>query len=329
MIGMNLALIVLLWGIYLLMLARALIQRRGSTEFRVTVWMMFFCVCLVLTLSGKSAEMALDHLVAGLPISVYLKYFALTQFAYLYFLLLHAYKPVAPVTFSLLRGLNRIALACGAISFILLVLLGVRQHPDVRYVVNAARDAVAAVFILIAILPRHLEMLRLETVPTMRIKHILYCMLCVAFGLATLTSLIALVSVVFDLGDVEQLLPIFQPLTYVTYLLFLFSLVPHRWTVVLLFPTRLHAYWRLRRLQRAVETLAQRRVHFDPVPVHRLSMSGLEFAIYHTVIAILDHAAHLPETAPRSKLTHDLMRFLQTKMDYPAIVSGLMRLRYD
>jgi hypothetical protein len=111
--------------------------------------------------------------------------------------------------------------------------------------------------------------------------------------------------------------------------LFLFSLVPHRWTVVLLFPTRLHAYWRLRRLQRAVETLAQRRVHFDPVPVHRLSMSGLEFAIYHTVIAILDHAAHLPETAPRSKLTHDLMRFLQTKMDYPAIVSGLMRLRYD
>jgi hypothetical protein len=311
------------------MLTRALIQRRGSAEFRLAVWAMFFCACLAFTFTGKDVEQAADLFFGGLPVSVYIKYFAMTQLAYIYFVLLNAYKPVAPMTSHVLRGINGFAVFAGVLTFALLALSNSPDHRDVRYFVNAGRDTVVSIFMILALLPRHIEMLRLENVQTMRIKHIIYCLLCITYMTVALTSLISLLIVVFDLVDMDRLLPVFLPLTYVAYTLFLFALVPHRWMVIMLFPARLYTYRRLRRLQRKVEALAQRRVHFDPVPLHPFSLGELEFAIYQTVIAILDHAAHLPETAPQSKLTHRLTHFLQTKMEYPTLVKGLAGLHYE
>lgn len=329
MSGLKLMLVGLLWAVYVLMLTRAVLRRHGLLAFRYAVWGMYFGACVAFTFTGRETELAADALLGGLPVSIYIKYFAMTQLAYLYWRLLDVYRPVRSATRQTLHAVNGVALAAGVVSFGLLASNGSPAHPDVRYYVNAGRDTVVGVFMLLAILPRHVEMIRLESVQTMRIKHVVYALLCITYLLVVATSLLSVGVVVLDLAEMDDLLPVFLPLTYIAYGFFLLALIPHRWTAVLLFPARLFAYWRLRRLQRAVTTLAHERVPYSSPAARPFSLGGLEFAIYQTVIGILDHAAHLPATAPTAPLTQQLTTVLATQHDYPLLVNALVRLRYD
>lgn len=329
MSGLKLLLVIVLWVVYAGTLTRALIQRRSDNEFRIVVWGMFFLACLAFTFTGQEVEQATDQFFGGLPVSIYIKYFALTHGVHLYCSLLHRVKPLSERTFRALRWLNRTALAAGVGSFILLVLFDVRDHPDVRYYVSAARDVIVALYMLLTIIPRNFTLFKAETVPTMQIKHVLNTLLCVTHVLIAVTSLISLVVIMFDLADINRLLPIFLPLTYLVYLFFLSALMPHRWTAVLLFPARLYTYWRLLRLQQEVQRLTQVNFHFDSLSIRFSAPSELEFAIYKTVIFILDHAVLMQNNADENHLSNRLTRFLQTERTYPTLVKGLVKLSYD
>ena len=329
MSGLKLALVLLLWTIYVGRFLQAILQRRGDDQFRIVVWWMFFLACLAFTFTGREVEEATDQLFGGLPVSIYIKFFAMIQIAYLYYRLMHTVNPLPATTFQLLRWLNRISIGTGIVSFAMFLLLDMRSNPDTRYYVSAARDSIVAVYMLFGIIPINLYLFKQEAVPTMRVKHVLNTLLCITYLLITLSSLVSLVIVNFHLGNIEQLLPIFLPLTYLVFVFFLSALLPHRWIAVLLFPARLYTYLRLRRLQHDVQRLTKVRYHFEEMPVRLLSLGELEFAIYQTVIFILDHAALMHPSSEKHHLSRQLAEFLEQEMSYPALVKGMARLKYD
>ena len=325
----KLILICLLWSIYIGLLARMLIRHRGTSEFRGAVWGLFFLACVAFTFSGLDVEQAADSAFNGLPVSIYVKYFALTYGVYLQCSLMHKAQPISAGIFRALKWLNRIALAAGGVSFILLVVFDLYNHPELRYYVSAARDFIVALYMLVILIPSNLSLFRAEAVPTMRIKLALSTLFCATYVLVALTSLISLVVVLSDLTDINVLLPVFLPLTYLVYGLFVCAIMPHRWTALVLFPVRLYIYWRLQRLRREVQRLAQIRLHFDLFPVRPSSPDELEFAIYQTVIFILDHAELMPFNADKNHLSNRLAQFLQVERSYPMLVRGLVRLTDD
>lgn len=329
MSGLKLILVLFLWTIYVGRLLQAILQRRGDDQFRNVIWWMFFLACLAFTFTGRQVEEATDQLFGGLPVSIYIKYFAMIQIAYLYYRLIHTVNPLPSKTFQMLRWLNPISIGTGIVSFAVILLLDIRSNPDTRYYVSAARDSIVAVYMLFGIIPINLYLFKQETVPTMRIKHALNTLLCITYMLIALSSLVSLVVVIFRLGNMEPLLSIFLPLTYLVFVFFLSALVPHRWIAVLLFPARLYTYLRLRRLQRDVQQLTKVRYHFEEIPVRLLSLGELEFAIYQTVIFILDHAALMHPSSEEHHLSRRLAEFLEQEMGYPALVKGMIRLKYD
>lgn len=319
----------LLWSIYIGLLARTLIRHRGTSEFRGAVWGMFFLACVAFTFSGVDVEQAADSAFNGLPVSIYIKYFTLTYGVYLHCSLLHKVKPFSAGMFRAMNWLNRTALAAGGISFALLVVFDLYDHPDLRYYVNAGRDLIVALYMLVILIPSNLSLFKAEAVPTMRVKFALNTLFCATYVLVALSSLISLVVVLFDLTDINLLLPIFLPLTYLVYGLFVLALLPHRWISFLLFPVRLYTYWRLQRVRREVQRLTQIRLDFDLFPAHLSSPAELEFAIYQTVIFILDHAELIPANADQNYLANRLAQFLQVERPYPMLVRGLVRLADD
>jgi hypothetical protein len=329
MSGVKLILVILLWTIYGLGLMRALIQQRGDAQSRLAIWAMFFCACLAFTFTGQEVEEQVDLFFGGLPVSIYIKYFALTQGIHMYCVLLHRVDPLSNRALQALRTLNRVGLVLGISSFILIMFLDIRYQPDTRYYVSAARDAIVAIYMFTAIIPRTIAMFHIETVPTMRIKHLIYTLFSLTYVLVAGSSLISLFVLLIDLYPVDRLLPVFLPLTYVTYGFFICALLPHRWIAILLYPARLYTYLRLRRVRRDVQALTPVKVPLQPVSNQWLSLGGLEFAIYQTVIAILDYAPLLDHSTDDKHLASRLNDLLRRELTYPMIVKGLTRLRYD
>jgi hypothetical protein len=75
--------ICVLWSIYIGLLVRMFIRHRGTSEFRGVVWRLFFLACVAFTFSGLDVEQVADAAFNGLPVSIYIKYFALTYDIYL------------------------------------------------------------------------------------------------------------------------------------------------------------------------------------------------------------------------------------------------------
>ncbi|MDX2137272.1 MAG: hypothetical protein SF123_04195 [Chloroflexota bacterium] len=324
---LKLLLIALLWTVYGCMLVRALMQRDANNRFRPQVWYLFFLGCVAFTFTGQEIELTTDQFFGGLPVSVYIKYFALTLIAYLYCTLMHTIKPITASTLRALRLVNWLAIGVGLVSFGLLVLSDIRFHPDTRYYVHAARDSIVTINMVWVIIPHNVSLFKIEQVPTMRIKHILNTLLCSTYVLVAVTSVISLIIVVFRLDDINRWLPIFLPLTYLVYFFFLWALVPHRWVAFFLYPARLYAYLRLRCLQRDVERLAELHMNLNIMPA-RWTLGELEFAIYQCVIFILDHASLIQPSDDKHHLAYRLSRVLRKEMDYPTLVRSLTRLRY-
>jgi hypothetical protein len=324
----KLLLVMLLWAVYIVQFVRVFRQQRGNPQFRFTVWWMFFLACVAFTFTGKDVEEATDALFRGLPISLYIKYFAMTQGIRLYFDLLHSVHPLPTQTFHRLHWLHSVSLWGGILSFIIVALLDVGTHPEIRYYVNAARDVVVAVYLLMGLIPVNRYLIGQETVPTMRFKLALNLLFCITYVTVAMSSLISLVVVMFRLGDVERLLPLFLPLTYVVYALFLAALVPHRWIAVLLFPGRLYTYSRLQKLCHVLQLHTGTAVPFKPMPVRVLSLGALEIAIYQTMIVIFDLIAQMRDEGHHDPLVQQLIQFTAVDHDYEDTLRGLRRLSH-
>lgn len=324
----KLLLVLLLWAVYTVQLVRVYRQQRGNPQFRLTVWWMFFLACAAFTFTGKDVEKATDTLFGGLPVSLYIKYFAMTQGTRLYFDLLHSVHPLPAQTLHRLRWLGPVSLWVGILSLAIAALFGIYIHPETRYYVSGARDAVTAAYLVIGLIPLNRYLIDQETVPTMRVKLTFNLLLCIAYVMVAVTSLVSLAVVVFRLGDVERLLPVFLPLTYVVYALFLAALVPHGWTAVLLFPARLYTYFRLRKLILSLQRHTHTTTPFKPMPVRILSMGALEIAIYQTMIVIFDLAAQVRDEAHDDPLIHKLVQFTAVNHAYEDTLRGLQRLSY-
>jgi hypothetical protein len=318
----------LLWAVYIVQFVRVFRQQRGNPQFRFAVWWMFFLACVAFTFTGKDVEETTDALFGGMPISLYIKYFAMTQGIRLYFDLLHSVHPLPTQIFHRLRWLHPLSLWGGVVTFIMVALLDIRAHPEMRYYVNAARDMVVAVYLLMGLIPVNRYLIVQETVPTMRFKLALNLLFCITYVTVAVSSLVSLIVVMFSLGDVERLLPLFLPLTYIVYALFLAALVPHRWIAVLLFPARLYMYSRLQKLLHTLQLHTGMAAPFKPMPVRVLSLGALEIAIYQTMIAIFDLAAQMRDDVHHEPLIQKLVQFTAVDHDYEDTLRGLRRLSY-
>lgn len=322
------ALVILMWMLYATMLIRVFAKKKGNQQVRFWVWVMFFLACLAFTFTGPEIEHYTDRKFGGLPVSTFVKFFSLTQMAHLYYLITRAVTPAPSRLFQWLKWLSPLSLIGGVASFSLLVLLDIRNEPNIRYYVSAARDIVVALYMIVGIIPANLYMRRNEAVPTMRVKHLLNTLLCCTYVLVAVSSAFSLVIVIFEMGDIETFLPLFLPLTYACYFFFLTALVPHRWIAVLLIPVRLRTYFRLRRLQREVARLAQAQTNYDQVTLNILSLGELELAIYQAVIFILDHFTLISPKAGSRDLYEQLSTVVRSDLSYAALVEELAAL-YD
>jgi hypothetical protein len=325
----KLLLVMLLWALYAAMLIRALVKKQGDQQSRLLVWTMLFFVCVAFTFSGREIELYLDPSFGGFPVTLYIKFFSLTQLAHFYYLITQAVYPAPSQRIQWLQWLGPLTIMGGIVSFGLLVLLDVRNQSDIRYYVNAVRDIIIVLYMVVGIIPTNHYMWHKETVPTMRVKHVLNSLLCYTYLLLALSSLISVVVVAFELAEIEALLPLFLPLTYICYFFVLTAMVPHRWIAVFLIPARLQTYFRLRRLQQEVARLAE--VHTDNGrgDLNLLAFDNLELAIYQSIIFILDHFTLIKPATDGNPLYNRLSAVLHSDLSYTALVEEMAALGDD
>jgi hypothetical protein len=325
----KLILVIALWLLYGVLFLRTMIQKRGPQHLRLLVWTQFFLSCLTFTFTGQDTEIWADAFFDYLPVSVYVKFFCMIQIAHLYHGMIYTIKPLSPARVQGLQHLHRAALVIGAVSFLWMVISGYRPDLSFRYEVNAARDVVVSLYIIVSLLPTTLFLRQHEQIATMRLKHSVSILFCWTYLLVTATSLISLIVVRFKLADIDLLLPWFLPLTYVLYALFLIALMPHRWIVVLLIPGRLRTYWRLCQLQRAIARFTYVQAPDVNHPWKSTSLFELELAIYQVTISILDHIPLLEKRAEAISFYPALAQLSQADLTYPALVKELVAVRFE
>lgn len=325
----KLILILALWLMYVVLFLRAMLQKRGPEHLRLRVWTQFFLSCLAFTFTGQDTEIWADAFFDHLPVSIYVKFFCMIQIAHLYHGMTYTIMPLSQARVNALRHLHRTAILVGLVSFLAFILFDYRPDLSFRYEVNAARDVVLALYIILSLLPTTLFLRRNERVETMRLKHGLSILFCITYLIITGTSLISLLVVRLNLMDIELLLPWFLPFTYVLYALFLLLLLPHRWIVVLLIPGRLWTYRRLRRLQRTVAHFAHIQIDDMSTRWRGSSLFELELLIYQVTISILDHIPLMENRSQEIAFYPALAQLAQADLTYPALVKALVAVRFD
>lgn len=320
----HIPIILILWLVFILTLARALHKVRKPNRIGYRLWFMFFLGIFACTLWGESAEMALDRHLYNLPVALYLKYISLIAICHLYRPLLRDVGTLS-VNSRLLDYLAPVAISLGILSFFVYIWLEPFPRQDLRYLVIGARDAVILTFILAGFYRGTVEMWLRERVPPMRLKQAFIVLFFSSFAISTVGSIMAAIQTLFQIGDPAHTASVLQPVVYLVIFFFILMLIPYRWYMVLPHVRDLWHYYQLKRLERRVFQLARAKPNHHPLPQIILHAGQLELEIYRTVISILDGYSLLPTVANAHDLTHAIKECVADNPEYSDLIVALTR----
>jgi len=320
----RLPVIVVLWFVFVLTLARALYKDQLLHRAGQRTWLMFFLSILACTFWGEAAEMSLDRHFDDLPVALYLKYVSLIGVCHLYRQLLRDVGGLSG-TSPLLDYLAPTAIGLGVLSFIGFAWLAPIPRDDLRYIVIGTRDAVILLYILTGFYRGTLAMWQREQVLAMRLKQASIILFFSFFAISTVGSITAAVLTVLQIGDPARAARILQPFLYPAIFFFILMLIPYRWYAALPHYQSLWRYYQLKQLEQRILQLAQSEPNPDPLPWVILHAERLELAIYRTVISILDVYPMLPDTTDARLLANTIKESLMNHPDYTDLIVALAR----
>lgn len=317
MSNVELALVVLLWMVLAIQFIRALRRDKLRDTRDRLAWGMCILMGLVYTLSSRTAELQLDRMLGGLPVSLYIKFIGLLLIAHFYHLTLLPFSP-APERIqwavSVAPAVTLVLLVCFPVVAVLPV-----EREVLRGVLMAVRDSVLALMMVGVFLPTGLHLVQQEHILFMRVRHVASLLFEITFIVAALMSIIVAVELVLGRDAPQTLEQLLGFTVLLRAVLFLITLVPHRWLSVMLYPYRIYLLLRLGWFARRLARLTTARLTLPP----RL---GVEAAIYQLVIFILDsyHDLNTPEHAA---LFRQVDQVVQNRPDYVQLVQGLAYLQ--
>lgn len=289
-------------------------------------WILLFCAAFVFTLQGEYVELWLDQYFFGLPVTLYIKYFAMVIWFGMYYLIIKkvfVYRRV----YQWMDWLFLAAIAAGVASMIPVAQMPYGARTAGRDLVTALRDGFLLIPAALVFVPSTWQLAKQEKVSGARLKQIAIMICYAAYsGLALTNVLKALLKLMHQesIYQVEMFGALFVSICVVGFLLLL---VPYRWLTALFYPGRVVLYWKLKRLEQSILRqvgAASDTEHSVLIPVRS---SELELAIYRTTINILDYGILLSRTPRQQEQWRKLQSLAESGVSYSSLVDQLIELR--
>lgn len=317
---------VLMWITFCIGLGGSIRQRQRLEGRSLYGWVLLFCAACVFSLQGEYVELWLDQYFNGLPVTLYIKYFAMVIWFGMYYLIIKQIFVHDPL-YRWLDWLFCIAIVTGAVSAIPVAMVPYGVRTEARDIVTGLRDGFLFVPSILLFVPATWKLSKQEQVNGTRIKQIAITVCYAAYSLVALANIAKALLVLMhqeSLAQVEFIGALFMSICLIGFVLLL---VPYRWVTILFYPGRLVLYWKLKRVEHCI---LQQVGAVSETPLFGLSLlrSGeLELAIYRTTINILDYGALLSRTSPQQEQWRELQRITESGTSYSNLVAQLTKVQ--
>jgi hypothetical protein len=232
---------ILMWLAFCVALARS-IQRRQRLEGRSLYgWVLLFCAACVFSLQGEYVELWLDQYFKGLPVTLYIKYFAMVIWFGMYYLILKQIFVHNPL-YRWLDWLLRIAMLTGAVSVIPVAMVPYGVRTEARDLVTGLRDGFLFVPSVLLFVPATWRLSKQEKISGTRVKQIAITICYAAYSVVALTNVIKGLLALMHQENVAQLEFVGALFMSICLIGFVLLLVPYRWLTVCFYPGRLILY---------------------------------------------------------------------------------------
>ncbi len=313
----------ILWSVFLFQFVYGLIFHRERLLGVWRVWVIFFLGCVTFTFWGDYVDMALERRFGGLPIGVYIKFYALIYAAHLDVYILAKVDPRV-LELPLIRWIAPIALGLATLLLLIAAIEGWTMSAYGRLAVIAIRDMLLAQYIVRVFLPILWRMRQEDSNRVMRFRHTASVAFCASYLPVAAGNIIvfALASLQSPLAAQAQAL--FHPLIYICVICFICMYLPRKLLEVVGRTPQVSVADRLHRLANRVA------VETGQEPLSRLSwvtliqhQDLLDDQIYRDVVYIMDYS---PQLAQRSALAMQIQALQSENLEYDQLARELAKL---
>ena len=314
-----------MWVAFCVVLFRALRHRERLERHAVYAWILLFCAACTFSLQGEYVEQWLDPYVLGLPIALYIKYFAMVLWFAMYYLILKRIFPEHPL-YHWLDWLFVTAFITGAISTVPVTMTPYSTRTEARDLVTGMRDGFLFFPSVLLFVPATWRLSRQEMVDGTRVKQMAIALCYAAYSVVAATNVLKALLILLHLEHTPQVDVVGGLFMGICLLGFVLLLVPYRWLSLCFYPGRLLLYWRLKRLEQRI--LRQVGAVSD-TPLFGLSLlrgSELELAIYRTTINILDYGVLLSKSPVKQEQWSTLQQLAESNQPYSTFLHELTKL---
>jgi len=312
----------IVWAVFLISLARALMQGKLNDSAGRTIWSLFLLWVIAFSLWGPDAEQSLDHRLGGWPVALGLKSACMLLTFYFYYHVLRPLRADHPA-YPLLDWLGPLALIAGGLSTVWYGAMPQMAYAEWRYVVIGARDLVLTVYAVLIFIPYTLILYHAEDKPLLRLKQGAALVCFVSYVGSAIGGVTAGVLTLLDHPGSTAVVSLFTPFIYTGMIAFMIALVPYRWLCVPWHVRQIWTYWRLRRLSLRLTHRAGRAPVMGLSGWDLLQGDRLDLGIYRTVIAILDHYPLVLAQPDSDPLAAQIEGIVTAQPGYTTLVSAI------
>ena len=281
------------------------------------------CATWSVLLDLSAVERAVNTLLGGLPVVLYLRSGLLLLTAQLFARMFQAADPQPR------RWIEPLLSATTGIILLLLFLFIPAQWARLPVeqqivVVRTLRDGLMCAWIGLFFFPLGLELWQREQVRLMKVRDLLTLGFYGGYMIYGSLSLLHGLLTDFAPRYAADVMAGQRSIGYLCLLLFFLLLLPFRGLRVLLYPRQLYLYWRLRRLGQAVLRQSSTRFSSAPLRVPWFHSRELELATYQNLIVVLDHYRGIGAADP---VVEQIEAIVLTTPQYPDLVRRLAAVR--
>lgn len=315
---MKFLLLGILWTTFFWMLVRSIWTRKIRAADSHRFLFQMFLSCTAVSLWGEESEDWLDQYFQGLPVTVYLKYFALLGIAHLFDNLVRESIDGWQERYRWLKAIVPLALITGILSFIVYALYEPIDKTLLRYLIIGARDGWVLPLNVLMFLPATVILWRREEVYAMQFRLLGSLITSICYFITVNSSLMAAGFAFYSFERAEQAAKLASPFIIIGIICFIPMLMPHRGINFFVYLRRFYLYYRLNRLKDLI--VPQRNSEATSIG----SLEELDLAIYRTVIAILDYYPPLEQS--NRELYQAISTRVQANPEYEDLLQAMAKL---